>query len=409
MLNKLKPLFVQRVKHADKLAANGKPSKSSVRYSDGSGLYLSVSPAGTKSWLFIWSKNKKRREAGLGSYPAISLAKARELAADFREQVAHGLDPIAERNQVEVMTFKAVAEQCIEATKGDWSNERHIEQWSHALFVIAKPLANIPIDQITIEDVVKVLAPIWLETHITAARVRSRIAHVLDYAEGNGLRSGDNPASLNRMKFRLPKIKKQEKVVKHHPAMEYKDLPAFIVDLHNRPAMASLALEFLILTACRTSEVLNTVWSEIDLEAAVWTIPAERMKMSTEHRVPLSARALEILQGLHELRRSDFVFQGQKRGKPLGSMSMAMLIRRMKVEGVTVHGFRSSFRDWAGDKTSFPREIAEAALAHSVGNAVERAYRRSDALEKRRRLMQAWADYCAGASAGAENVVPIRA
>ena len=253
-------------------------------------------------------------------------------------------------------------------------------------------------------DVLKVLSPIWLTKSETASRLRGRIERVLDFAKVRGWRTGDNPALWRgHLKSILPA--RQRLARGHHAAMPYRDVPAFLQALQGKEALAARALEYLILTAARSGEVLGATWEEIDFDAAVWTVPAARMKAGREHRVPLSARAVAILKALHEVRISDFIFPGQAKGRPLSGMAFEMLMRRMKADAFTPHGFRSAFRDWAGDATSFPREVAEQALAHRVGDATERAYRRADALEKRRRLMVAWADYCGTVRGG--NVIPL--
>jgi integrase len=261
-----------------------------------------------------------------------------------------------------------------------------------------------PLDEIRTDDVLAALKPIWQTKSETASRLRGRIERVLDAAKARGLRSGENPARWRgHLDHLLPK--RQKLTRGHHPALPYLDVPAFVADLRNRETVAALALEFTILNASRTGEVLGAKWDEIDREAAIWTIPRERMKAGREHRVPLTDRGLEILDAVEKVRTGDYVFPGQRRGKPLSGMAMEMLLRRMKIEKATVHGFRSSFRDWAGECTPFPREIAEAALAHTVGDETERAYRRGDALEKRRKLMAAWAAFCEPKEKS--NVVPL--
>jgi integrase len=268
----------------------------------------------------------------------------------------------------------------------------------------AAPLRDKPLDAIQTDDVLSVLTPLWQTKNETASRLRGRIERVLDAARAKGLRSGENPARWRgHLDHLLPKRQKLSRG--HHAALPYADVPELVADLRNREGAAALALEFLILTAARSGEVLGAKWNEIDRDAKVWTVPAERMKAGREHRVPLTQRALQILATVEQVRTGDYVFPGQRHGRPLSVMSMEMLLRRMKVD-VTVHGFRSSFRDWAGECTSFPREIAEAALAHTVGDETERAYRRGDALEKRRKLMAAWASFCEPKMV--ENVVAMR-
>jgi len=373
--------------------------KAQGRFADGGGLWLNVTHTGSKSWVFRWTRKGKVREMGVGPFPAVSLANARRKVFEYREMVANGLNPKFERDRQDGKTFGEVADTFLEDMKARWTTEKSRNQWKSSLNDYCSPIRNRLVAEIETSDVLKILNPIWSVKAETASRVRMRIESVLDYAKAKGWREADNPA---RWRGHLSNIlpARQSHTKRHHPAMEYGDLPDFIVRLRGSEALAARALDLLILTASRTSEVLKAEWSEFNLNKAIWVIPAERMKAKRDHRIPLTDDALEILKPLYECRVSDFVFPGQKLGRPLSGMAMEMLLRRMKVTEVTVHGFRSTFRDWCGDKTSFPREIAEAALAHSVGSAVELAYRRSDALEKRRQLMNAWADYCGGVKQG---------
>jgi integrase len=357
------------------------------------GLYLNISKSGSKSWVFIWARDRRKREMGLGPFPAVSLAKARERASRCREQVADGLDPISERGRETRKTFGEVADAYFHAMKADWRNGKTYYKWKRALVHYCASIRDIQVGSIRTEDVLMVLSSLWETKSETATMVRGSIERVLDFARTRGWRQGENPARWRgHLQNVLPKPRALTRG--HLPAMDYHDVPAFIDRLHLSEAMAARALEFLILTAARSGEVLGARWSEIDLDAEIWSVPAGRMKVGTEHRVPLSTRAAAILRPLKEVRVSDFVFPGQRPNRPLSVMAMEMLLRRMKIENATVHGFRSSFRDWCGDETSFPREIAEAALAHRTGDAVERAYRRRDAFEKRRQLMKAWAAFC---------------
>jgi integrase len=380
------------------------------RHSDGDGLYLNVTRSGARSWLFMWKKGGKRREMGLGPAGSVSLARARELASACRAQVAVGLDPIAERDAAaeikpEKPTFGAIADALIAAKKGEWRNEKHQGQWRASLTKLAAPLRSRPIDEIDTAAILAVLTPLWQTRPETASRLRGRIEAVLDAAKAQGHRSGENPAAWRgHLSHLLPKRQKLSRG--HHAAMPYSELPPFIAALRERKAMAALALEFLILTAARSGEVLGARWPEIDLAAKIWTIPASRMKAAREHRVPLSGRSMAILSGLAEAKTGEHVFSGQRPGKPLSPMALERGLRRMNVGGVTVHGFRSAFRDWAGNETHFPRELAEESLAHVIGDKSEQAYRRSDALEKRRTLMEAWADYCEPKDAS--NVVALK-
>ncbi len=375
-----------------KIKAASKPS----RISDGGGLYLRVRNANAKSWAFVYRRSGNWNEIGIGSYPAVSLAKARERAAEMRSALADGRDPKSVRDKEAEPTFGACADRFVKTMESQWDNPKHRAQWRMTLGdAYCLKIRGKLVSQIDTQDVLAVLSPIWTEKPETASRLRGRIERVLDYAKANGWRNTENPALWRgHLKNLLPGRKKLSRG--HHPAMPYADVPGFVQRLRSSKAMAARALEFLILTAARSGEVLNMRWQEVDLENAIWTIPPERMKARTEHVVPLSDTAIAILKPLNETRVSEFVFPGQRSKRPLSSSTMEMLLRRLKADHFTTHGFRSSFRDWVGDCTTFPREVAEAALAHKVGDAVERAYRRSDALEKRRALMQAWADYCHG-------------
>ena len=371
------------------------------RHGDGGGLYLSISVGGSgtrRRWVYLFKLRGKIREMGLGGYPDVSLAEAREERDRWAAQVKAGKDPIALREiqkaaLVGIPTFGEMADEFIKAKSGEWRNEKHHAQWIMTLNKYAGPIRNMPVDQITTDDILSVLKPVWLEIPETSSRLRGRIEHVLDAARAKGYRDGLNPAiwrgHLDKLLPKRPKLTRG-----HHAAMPYDQVAAFVIRLKEREALAALALEFLILTAARSGEVLNARWEEIDLEGKVLTVPAERMKAGRIHRVPMSDPALDILKSLVAARTGDFVFPGKDGKKPLSGMSLEMLLRRMDVKGATPHGFRSSFRDWCGNETAFPREIAEAALAHVVGDETERAYRRGDALERRRALMDAWAEYC---------------
>lgn len=366
------------------------------RHSDGGGLYLVVDKSGAKRWVFMYRRNDRLREMGLGGLNAVTLASARDLATDARQKLQAGIDPIEAKNMVvvEMPTFGDCADDFIETMGPQFRNAKHLDQWKMTLKEYAAPLRSKAVDQITTADVLEVLKPMWLSKPETAARLRGRIERVLDAAKAKGYRSGENPAVWRgHLANLLPKRKKLSRG--HHAAMPYEDVPAFLANLRSREGIAALALEFTILTAARTGETFGARWKEIDLKAALWVVPGPKMKAGREHRVPLTPRAVEILTELATLGTDPdaHVFPGKKEGRPLSVMAMDMLLRRMKVD-FTVHGFRSSFRDWAGEETSFPREIAEAALAHVVGDETERAYRRGDALEKRRKLMVAWANYC---------------
>jgi integrase len=361
------------------------------RHSDGDGLYLNVTRSGARSWLYHVEEGRQAPRNGT----RLGLARARELARECRAQVAAGLDPIEARDAAaeikpEKPTFGAIADALIAAKESEWRNEKHRAQWRASLMEFAAPLRSRPIDKIDTAAVLSVLTPLWQTRPATASRLRGRIEAVLDAAKAQGHRSGENPAAWRgHLSHPLPKRGKLTRG--HHAAMAYRDVPAFIAQLRECNAIAAMALEFCILTATRSGEVYGARWSEIDVEAKVWTLPAARMKAAREHRVPLSERALAILEKLGDAKTSDYVFPSPRGRKPLSHVSMAKVMRRLQIDGTTVHGFRSAFRDWAGNETHFPREVAEAALAHVIGDKAEQAYRRGDALEKRHKLMEAWA------------------
>lgn len=373
------------------------------RHADGGNLYLSISENGGKRWTFLYRWHGRPVELGFGSARLVSLATARKLAGQARDKIAEGINPKDARKPRAGSTFGECADRLIAAMSPGWRSAKHLEQWKMTMGdTYCRALRRLPVDQVNTDDVLAVLQPVWQSKPETASRLRGRIERVLDAAKAQTMRSGENPA---RWRGHLDQLlsKRQQIQRGHHAAMPYVDVPAFISDLQTREAIAARSLEFLILTAARSGEVRGSRWTEFDLDGAVWTVPPERMKAGREHRVPLSGRALEIVRALHEVRLGDFVFPGQARGKPQSTMALDMVLRRMRIEGATVHGFRSSFRDWAGNETSFPRELAETALAHVIGDKAEQAYRRGDALEKRRALMQSWSDYCARTN----NVVPM--
>ena len=370
-----------------------KAANSAGRLGDGGGLFLRVKGSGAKSWSFRWKVAGCLHELAIGPYPAISLANARKQAAAWRELVATGGNPKTEKAKSNEPTFAECVAFFLAAMENQWSNSKHRQQWRNTLNQYCKPITNKLVSEIGLNDVLGVLQPIWTTKAETASRLRGRIERVLSYAQTKGWRTNTNPAIWRgNLQNVLPKPKKLSRG--HHAAMPWQDLPDFIRRLAAHEALAARALEFLIFTACRSGEVLEAQWQEIDFEQAVWTIPAHRMKARKVHRVPLTENALTLVQALYEIRQDDWVFTGQAKDKPLSNMAMQQLLKRMKIKNATPHGFRSSFRDWAGDQTSFPREVAEMCLAHTIGNEAEQAYRRSDAIEKRRQLMQAWSDYC---------------
>jgi integrase len=367
------------------------------RHADGGNLYLLVSKTGAKSWVFMYRFKGGQRELGLGSLRDVPLASARRKAASYREALAAGTDPRSLRADTASPTFAVAATELIESLRPSWRNQKHAAQWESTIEQYCVPLLKLRADEIAVDDVLKALKPIWQKIPETAARVRMRIERVLDYARAKNWRTGENPA---RWKGHLDHILPPRKRLTcgHHKAMPHRDVAKLVRRLQDLGSVSAMALEFCILTAARSGEVLNARWEEFDLEEGVWTVPAARMKAGREHRVPLAKRPVEILKELNNSVDSDFVFAGSKQGRPLSVMSMTMVMRRLK-QPYTVHGFRSAFRDWASEETSFPREVAEQALAHVVESAVERAYRRSDLFEKRRHLMEAWEAYALPSSA----------
>ena len=373
--------------------------KAPGRYSDGGNLYLSISENGGRRWVFMYRRAGKQREMGLGSASraGISLASARTLAAEARTTLAAGLDPLDARKAQRhadrlVPSFGECADAYIDVHSKGWRNDKHVAQWRMTLTTYCAQIRALPIHEVDTEAVLKVLQPIWHRLPDTAKRLRGRIERILDAAAVRGFRVGDNPA---RWRGHLQNLIAKPKALTrgHHAALPYDQLQAFMAQLRVRQSMAARALEFAILTACRSGEVRKARWDEIDLPKAVWVISGSRMKAGKEHRVPLSDRALAILTSLRETSTSDFIFNGIGSGKPMSGMAMAMQLRRMNANHITVHGFRSTFRDWASEMTSFPHEVCEQALAHAIGNKTEAAYRRGDLFEKRRKLMEAWADF----------------
>jgi integrase len=378
--------------------------KTAGYHPDGAGLYLQLSTAGTKSWIVRYTLAGRPREMGLGSATVVTLAEARTRAQDARKLASEGVDPIDQRTaerraQVATAargrTFAEVSADYVEAHRAGWKNAKHAAQWKATLDTYAGPvLGAMTVDAIATEHVLKVLEPIWTEKHETATRLRGRIENVLDAAKVRGLRDGENPARWRgHLDKLLPRISKKA-TVEHHAALPYAEIKTFTRDLRAQEGVAARALEFAILTAARTGEVIGARWEEIDLGARLWTIPAARMKAKAEHRVPLSPRALAILRTLAKARQGDYVFPGMREGRPLSNMAMLVLLERMGRGAITVHGFRSTFRDWAAETTAHPHEVVEMALAHVIANKAEAAYRRGDLFKKRRLLMDEWARAC---------------
>ena len=371
--------------------------------SDGHGLYLKVRKAGSKTWAYIWTKDGKRTEMSLGSAAGpqqLSLAQARDVAAKIRKQIGDGLDPIAERNKEASKTFLQVSQMLLAELIPTWKSPKSVDQWKRSLLVACKEIHDRPINSLTDADCRKVVMPVWKRTPETGRRLRKRLERVMSYAEAHGMREGRNPARWDGH-FKEAMVGSDKVKRRHFPAMPYAEIPAFINKLHAIGSVTALALEFTILTAARSGETLGARWPEIDFEQALWTIPAQRMKNGSAHNVPLVPRAIEILRQMFAAKTSDYVFAGMRPNRPLSDMTMTMMMRRIGVVDYVPHGFRAAFRTWCGNETNTPREVAEAALSHRVGSAVELSYSRGDALEKRRRLMPLWADYCAGESLSA--------
>lgn len=397
-----RPLNRLTDRHVQTLKAPG-------RHADGAGLYLHIDKpddegrVGAKRWVFVFQWRSKRKEMGLGPVEHVKLREARDARDAARRLVFQGKNPIEERkrDRGDIPTFGVLADEVVAALS--LKSEKHREQWTMTLTGYAKPLRELPVDQIETADVLAALKPIWAEIPETAARTRGRIERVLEAAKAKGYRTGENPARWKgHLALLLPRVRR---AVNHHGALPYADLPAFMAKLRKRGGSGAKGLEFTILTAARTGEIVGATRKEIDLAEKVWIVPAERMKGGREHRVPLSPAAVAVLESVNvgEMDPDDYLFVGAKAGKPMSNMTMDKVLRVMDTE-VTVHGFRSTFKDWAEDTTNFANGVIEAALAHRVGDETERAYRRSDALLKRRKLMEAWAGYCAKAPG---SVVPL--
>lgn len=404
-INKLTPLGVSKTT---------KPGY----YGDGGGLWLQVSKTGSKSWAFRFKSpvTSKAREMGLGSLATYSLAEARCRAKEARQAVDAGRDPIAERETKRqetrlaaalAMSFDQCAEAYVAAHRSGWKSPKHAKQWESTLATYAGPVVgSLPVAAIDTPLVLKILEPIWTTKNETASRLRGRIESVLDWATVRGYRIGDNPARWKGHLDTLLAAPAKVQKVEHHAALPHEQIGVFMTDLKSREGIAAMALQFAILTACRSGEVRSASWREIDLETKVWTIPADRMKAGKEHRIPLSDAALAILQAVPRMVDNPLVFPAP-RGGTLSDMTLTAVLRRMERGDLTVHGFRSTFRDWAGETTAFPREVIEHALAHQLKDKTEAAYARGTQFDKRRLLMEAWAKYCATIKIEANNVVAI--
>jgi integrase len=385
-------------------------------YPDGDGLYLKVTGAGTKSWIYRFGQAGSTRDMGLGPLSSVSLAKARKLAAEARREHLEGKDPIAARQTQRTaarlaaapgIPFKQAAEQLIASHEAGWRNAKHRQQWRNTLKTYAYPiLGHVPVDAIDTDLVLEVLEPIWRKKPETAGRIRGRIEAVLNRAKALRFREGQNPAQWRGHLDQILPARSKLRRIRHHPALPYEEVPALTATLRSHTSISARALEFAILTAARSGEALGARWDEIDAKRRIWVVPEARMKGGKEHRVPLAPRVVEILNEMAEIQLSEFVFFGAKQGRSLSDMALLMLLRDL-CPGVTVHGFRSAFKDWASEATSFPDHLSEAALAHTSADKVRAAYARSDLFEKRRELMEAWAQHCQRKPAFAE-VVPLQ-
>ncbi len=371
--------MVQKIQRLTALAASrlNKPGL----YADGAGLYLRVGRNGYKSWTFRFMLHGRAREMGFGSLHKVSLADARKKAATARS-----------------MTLDQCAEAYSGAHEASWKNEKHRQQWRNTLATYVSPVfGGVPVQDVDNDHIVKVIEPIWSKKTETARRVRGRIEVIIDWAKVRGFRAGENPARWRGHLSHLLPARTKVRAIKHHAALPYIQIPSFLAVLRKVEGTAAAALEFLILTVARTSEVIYSRWSEVDLEKRVWIVPPERMKGHREHRVPLSAPATAVLKRMKES-QGTYLFPGRTPDMPLSNMALLMTLGRMNRGEITSHGFRSTFRDWAAERTNFPNEVVEMALAHAVENKTEAAYRRTDLFEKRRRLMNAWALYCGSPS-----------
>ena len=386
-------------------------------YADGGGLYLRVAEGGSKQWIFRYVANGRLRDMGIGPCHTFTLAEARERATEQRKLRLSGIDPIAHKRaqqgaaaaeNARAMTFRQCATGFMRDNEKKWTHPKHRQAWETTLTKYVYPkLGELPVGLIDTPLVLEVIKPLWARIPETASRVRGRIESVLGWATVHGYRSGDNPARWEKHLDQALPARAEVAKKEHHAALPYTQVAAFMGKLRQDSSVMARCLEFITLTACRLGEAAGATWKEIDFEARTWTIPAERMKAAREHKVPLSAAAIALLKDVAAIRHSDYVFPGYKHGRPLGHNGLWTVAKRAGGADITVHGLRSTFRDWAAERTNFPREVAEMALAHAIPNAVEAAYRRGDLFQKRVRLMDAWADYC-GKPQASGKVVALR-
>lgn len=380
-------------------------------HGDGAGLWLKVTEHGSKSWILRYTLDGRERWTGLGPYPVVSLADAREKALSLKKQVNLGIDPIQHKKNAQalasakeaiVVTFDWCAEQYIAAHRAGWKNPKHADQWINTLQTYASPVIGaLSVDKVDTSLVMRILEPIWSTKSETASRLRGRLESVLDWAAVRKHRTSENPARWKGHLDTLLPARSKVARVQHHAALPWKEIGPFMTALTTQAGIGALALQFTILTAARSGEVRGMTWDEVNIECGVWVIPAERMKAGREHRVPLSPPAIAILEQLKPLRQAvkEVVFPGIRDRKPLSDMTLTAVLRRMDRKDLTAHGFRSTFRDWAAEGTDYPADMAEMALAHTISSKVEAAYRRGDMFEKRRAMMNDWAKLCVGPSA----------
>ena len=381
-----------------KLSARKVATVSVGTYGDGGGLYLRVRKNGSRAWVFRWQRNGRVREMGLGPTHTVTLSKARQWAGECRLLVIEGGDPVEQRRldraaDPSVPSFRDCAERFLDANESAWTNPKHRAQWAATLEKYAYPLiGSTAVDQVDTERVLSILQPIWATKPETASRVRGRMERILNWARVQGYSTEENPARWRGHLQALLPTPQAVKRPKHHAALDWRKIPQFMKELRERGGVGARALEFTILTAARSGEVRGMQWSELD--EAVWIVPPHRIKGRREHRVPLTSRALEVLEEAEPYRTNELVFPGERPGRPLSDMTLAAVLKRMAYNGLTVHGFRSTFRDWAGETTAHPREVCEQALAHHLKDRAEAAYRRGDLMMKRRALMADWDSYC---------------
>ena len=386
-----------------------KMSKSGV-YGDGAGLFIRVTEGGSKHWIHRFSLRGKAHWMGLGPYPEITLDQARQATLDARRLRLKGVNPITDRDAENArkhgaISFQECADQYIASHRTGWKNPKHADQWVNTIATYCGPIiGKLPVNEVTVGFVMRVLEPIWTTKAETAGRVRGRIESILDWAKVRGYREGDNPARWKGQLDHLLPNSSRVKRITHHAALGYTEMGVFMGKLRQQAGNGARALEYAILTACRSGEVRLARWEEIDLKSRVWVIPGERMKAGKEHRVPLSDAAIAVLNQMEKI--GQLIFLGRGEGKPLSDMSLTAVLRRMERGDLTAHGFRSTFRDWASESTAYPRDVAEMALAHSIGDKVEAAYRRGDLFTKRTRMMEDWARFCNQTQSGA--VLPLK-